>query len=142
MTSTISGDLFKCALEKRDSDLAVRMADARMNDELDRPALFSSSDLCITDDSFVALFARHESCKSCASTLDEIEPFVLSERSVIVDALSCPKQSCDRRDVLFAHAAFDLDKMHLMRVPAARRIMGQASAISEAAARAFSAHWL
>ena len=79
---------------------------------LDAPGPMATTHLGVPGQWATSASARNKACESRASAVHEIEPFVLSKRSMLVGARRCIQEQRHFRDVVLSHPALHFDVCH------------------------------
>ena len=86
-----------------------------IDDVLEGPAVAAARDLGVADGVVVARFPRDQAGVAGPPSLHEVEPLVLTQRTMVVGLGGSLEQSGDGRDVALAQLPLDLDAMHRRR---------------------------
>jgi hypothetical protein len=98
--------LFQSRFEKVMAYMVCLPAAVRVHDHLDAPGPVAAAHLGVTDERPAASLTRNETREPGTSPMDQVEPLVLSERSVLVGPGCRVEQQRHLRDVVFAHPSF------------------------------------
>ena len=134
MASTLSTDLAQGGGEQAHTDFVVGLAVVGPDHHLDAPRVVAAAQLGVADQGAVGRFSSNEPGEAGATPVDEVEPFVLTERVVPVGDEGLMQELRDLGDVGLAHPALDLDGVHGRRLPPLR-LRPRAGPVRSATAR-------
>jgi hypothetical protein len=86
VTSTLTGDLLDRSLKQIVPHVVGFGSSVRVHHYLYAPGAVTTAHLCVADERTSAALAGHETGESRAPPVDEVEPLVLSERTVLIGA--------------------------------------------------------